>query len=217
MPPPNFPNEPPSEPPYLNPTASWYAGDAWYLFAIVIAKCGYPTAKFIFEKCIKEGAEIEAAKEKRTAAAQRRATAAPMKIPTIKEIDSADRERVCIWYTRWLETEQHLSAQEQKAVAHLTKRYIQFGGFPADFVPRLPPIKRKGARTRNAPGAELPAMFDKTNPQSSFSIEKAKRNGRFGKEQFAELLASRPDKKYGPTAEAVLRNERNWRKKKQKV
>jgi len=193
-------------------------GDARYLFANMVDSCGYSIAKHIFQKCINEGAEIEAKKEKRVATAQRRATAAPIKLPTIEEIDAAaataDRHQISIWWARLSDTDQQdFSADEKLIIHHLAGRYKEFGGYTADFNPNLPPIKRKGARNRNAPGAELPAMFDKTNPQSAFSIEKAKRNGSLGKEQFAELLASRPDKKYGPTAEAVLRNERNWRKK----
>jgi hypothetical protein len=200
--------EPPSEPPYLNPTASWYAGDAWYLFAIIIEKCGLETAKFIFEKCIKEGTEIEAASAKRAAATQRRATAAPMKIPTIKEIKAADRDRICMWYARLLTTDQHLSLQEKKSVALLTKRYIEFGGFPADFVPRLPPIKKKGATRKVRPAAaELPALF------TALKIE----HPRLNNPRIAELIVERYGKKYGKSVEAVERAEREWRKKNRKV
>jgi hypothetical protein len=212
MPPPDFPNEPPSEPPYLNRTASWYAGDAWYLFASIMGKCGFETAKFIFEKCIKEGAEIEAANAKRSANAQQRAGAAPMKIPTVQEIDAADRERICMWYARLLTTDQHFSNREREAVDRLTKRYIEFGGFPAGFKPRLPPIKKKGAVKRDAANAALPAMFDATNPRSAFSIEKAKRGGDLTKRDFAGLLV-KSDKKFGKDVDSLLANLRYHRSK----
>jgi hypothetical protein len=200
--------EPPSEPPYLNPTASWYVGDARYLFAIMIEKCGYPTAKFIFEKCIKEGAEIEAANAKRSANAQQRPDAAPMKIPTIQEIDAADRNRICMWYARLLTTDQRFSNREKEAVDRLAKRYIEFGGFPAGFKPKLPPIKKKGATRKVRPAAaELPALFE------ALKIE----HPRLNNPRIAQLVVERYGKKYGKSVEAVERAEREWRKKNRKV
>jgi hypothetical protein len=187
----------PSVQPGLDPTASWYSGDAWYLFSIMIEKCGYPTAKVIFEKCIRDGAEIETARAKRAAEVQRRAAAAPMKIPTIKQIDSADRDRVCIWYARLLTTEQHLNAREQKAVDRLTERYIEFGGFPTDFAPKLPPIPTK----RNHSDEVLVEMFDRSNPESAYSIERTKRAGKLKVAEFAASLVP----EYGASAQHILR------------
>jgi hypothetical protein len=195
--------------PGLDPSASWYAGDARYLFAIMIEKCGYPIAKVIFEKCIKEGAEIEAAKKKRAAKTQQRASAAPMKIPTPKEIDAADRERICMWYARLLATDQHLNAREKNAVARLTKRYIEFGGYPAGFKANLPPLKKKGAVKRDAVNAALPAMFDDRNPRSPFSMEKKRGGGKLTKHEYAASLIP----KFGATAEHVLANLRYHRGK----
>jgi hypothetical protein len=183
--------------PGLDPTASWYSGDAWYLFSIMIEKCGYATARVIFEKCIRDGAEIEAARAKRAAEAQRRAAAAPMKIPTIKQINGADRDRICIWYARLLTTEQHLNAREQKAVERLTKRYISFGGFPADFDRKLPPIPKK----RNHEDAVLIDMFDRSNPQSAYSIARTEHGGKLKVAEFAASLVP----KFGTSAEHIMR------------
>ena len=108
--------KPAKDSPGLNPTASWYAGDAWYLFAIMIEKCGYPTAKFIFEKCIKKGAEVEAANAKRLADAQRRAGTPPMKLPTRRKIDAADRHQICVWWARLRATDQAFSESEKKII-----------------------------------------------------------------------------------------------------
>jgi hypothetical protein len=193
--------------PGLDPTASWYAGDAWYLFASMIESCGYPTAKFIFEKCIKEGAEIEAKKEKRAATVQRRATAAPIELPTIEEIDAADRHQISVWWKQLSDTDQDFSADEKLVIHHLAGRYKEFGGYTADFNPHRPPIKRKGARARSAVNAKLPAMF---------AAEKA-RNSRLGRERIAEIVIERHGTKHGRTVETVMRNERNWRKKNRKV
>jgi hypothetical protein len=206
-------DKPQKDSPGLDPTASRYLSDARYLFANMIESCGYPIAKHIFQKCIKEGAEIEAKKEKRVVTAQRRAKAPPIDLPPIAKQNAMSREDVCKWWIRFADTEQPYDERAR----HLWSLYQAFGGQPEGFNPHLPPIKRKGAKTRNAVNAQLPAMFDETNPESDFSIWKAKRNGRGTKEQFADLQASRPGKKHGPTADAVLHNERNWRKKKRKV
>jgi hypothetical protein len=203
--------------PGLDATASWYSSDAWSLFQTICAQCGLTAATTIFKKCVAMGAEDAATEQKRERAALARARQAPLKLPTLAEINAADRERICVWWARLLAADQKFTAKENRIIARLGARYFKFGGQPAGFKAKIPPTKRKGAIKRDAVNAALPAMFDTTNPQSSFSIEKAKRNGRLTKEQFAELLASRADKKYGPTAEAVLRNERNWRKKKRKV
>jgi hypothetical protein len=187
----------PSVQPGLDPTASWYLGDAWYLFSVMMEKCGYPTAKIIFEKCIKDGAEIEAARAKRAAEVQRRASAAPMKIPTIREINGADRDRICIWYARLLTTEQHFNAREQKGVNRLQQRYIQFGGFPVDFAPKLPPIPSK----RNHGDAVLVDMFDRSNPESAYSIERKKRGGKLKDAEFAQSLVP----EFGASAGHIMR------------
>jgi hypothetical protein len=183
--------------PGLDPTASWYSGDAWYLFAIMIEKCGYPTAKHIFETCIEKGAEIETAKAKRAATARQRASAAPMKIPTLKEIDAADRERICIWYARLLTADQHLSSRQKSAVARLTQRYIEFGGFPTDFVAKLPPIPKK----RSHRDAVLIGMFDRSNPKSAYSVERKRRGGKLKVVEFAASLVP----EYGSSAEHIMR------------
>jgi hypothetical protein len=199
MPPPIIPNERPSEPPYLNPTASWYTGDAWFLFANIIDSCGYPTAKFIFEKCIKEGAEIEAAKAKRVANAQRRAAAAPMKIPTIAQIDAAGHSQICIWWERLRSTEQKFdSASEKESVDRIQARYIEFGGYPKDYTEgKLPPIPQK----RNHDDAALVAMFDRSNPQSPYSIAREKRGGKLKTAEFAASLVP----EFGTSAGHIMR------------
>jgi hypothetical protein len=201
----------------LAPLASWYSSDAWMLFQAIYTQCGLAAATAIFEKCIAMGVDDAAAKGKRERAALVRARQAPLKLPTLAEINAADRERICIWWARLLAADQKFTAKENRIIARLSARYFKFGGQPAGFKPRLPPIKKPGAVKRDAVNAALPAMFDATNPQSAFSIEKAKHNGRLTKERFAEIFVERYGRKHGPTAEAVLHNERNWRKKNRKV
>jgi hypothetical protein len=183
--------------PGLDPTASWYSGDAWYLFAIIMEKCGYPTAKLIFETCVKEGAAIEEANVKRASEVEKRAAAAPMKIPTIKQIDAADRDRICLWYSRLLTTSQSFTPKERKAVDRLQQRYIQLGGFPAAWSPKLPPIPAK----RNHSDGVLLSMFDRNDPNSAFSLERARRSGMLTNAEYAASLVPQ----YGASGAHILR------------
>jgi hypothetical protein len=200
--PPVIDGEPPSDPPGLNPTASWYSGDAWLLFAEIVGRCDLPTAKFIFQKCIlvAEEQESRAATVTREKAA-RLARALP-KLPTLEQITLADRQQVSRWWARL--PDRRFNAQEKRVIAALTLRYQQLGGYPRGFNENLPPIKKRGSIKRAAPNADLPALFDEANPKSAFSIEKARRGGKLTKRSFAAILTPR----YGETAEHVLANLR---------
>ena len=204
MAPPKFPNEPPSEPPYLNATASWYTGDAWFLFANMIESCGYPTAKFIFEQCIKEGADIIAKREKSRNKRAARANAPYLELPSIAQIDAMSRDQICRWYERFARIDQ---AYDERA-ARLLARYISFRGPAKGFKRNVPPIKPKGARRRGAPrAAELPAMFEALKMK----------HPTFSKADMAEAVFKQHGSIYGKSAEAVERAERNQRKKNRKV
>jgi hypothetical protein len=202
--------EPPSNPPFLNPTASACMSDAWYLFVNMVEKCDYSTAAWIFKKCIEQGADIEEARAKRTASAEKRAAAAPFKPPTITEIDAADRHQVCVWWERLRSTEQKFEdANVLKSIGRIQARYIEFGGYPAGYTEgKLPPIKKKGAIKRVAPNAALPALFDPTNPESAFSIERAKRGGHLTQLEFAKHLVAGGDPQFGTDAKSLLGNLR---------
>jgi hypothetical protein len=203
MSPPKFPDEPPSDPPFLNRTANWLLGDASFLFANIIESCGYATAKFIFEKCIKEAAEIEAQRERARGKQAARYLAPLLELPPIAEIDVMDREQVCRWYRRFARTDQAYDERSRR----LLDRYLSFGGQPNDFNSNLPPIKPKGARNHKAPGAELPALF----------AAERNRNTRLSNPQIAEIIVKKHGTKYGKNAEAVERTERNWRNKNRKI
>jgi hypothetical protein len=203
MAPPKFPDEPPSEPPYLNATASWHLGDAWFLFSNIIENCGYPTAKFIFEKCIKDADELEALHEKVKSERTAHALAPAVELPPIAEIDAMNREQICRWYARFSKTDQAYDERSHR----LLNRYLSFEGQPKDFKSNVTPIKRKGANTHKPPGAELPALF---------AAEKA-RNTRLGNEQIAEIILKKHGPKYGKSVESIVRTERGWRKKNRKI
>lgn len=206
MPAPTFPGEPPSEPPYLNPSAHWYLGDASFLFQEIVERCGIATAKFLFQECIRVAEEQEqqaAAITKADAAQQARALA---KLPTLPQIATADREQICRWWAR-LPTRM-LTENEKEIVGALAQRYVDVRGYPKGFDPtRLPPIKKKGAKARKPRGAELPAMFD--------ALKLA--HPKFSKPRIAERIFKQHGRIYGKNPETIARNESNWRKKIRKV
>ena len=193
-----IPDEPPSDPSYLNSTANWYSGDAWFLFEEIRLRCGLPTAAFIFQKCIQVGAQQDAAKvalERRKRSRQERA---PFKVPTASEIEAADRHQICIWWARLRLTDQRFSAGEKKIIRLLAGRYKDVDGYPKDFdETKLPPIPQK----RNHGDAALVAMFDRSDAKSAYSIERKKRGGKLTKSEFAATLVPA----YGTSADHILR------------
>jgi hypothetical protein len=206
--PPEIDGEPPCEPPHLNTTASHYLGDAWLLFAEVASRCGVATARFIFQKCISEAEKQEDRAlgiQKKKAAQKARSLTT---LPTAEQIAAADRKQISNWWARL--PDRKITEREKPLYALLLKRYIEFGGYTKDFNPNLPPLKKHGAVTRHAPNRELPALFDSKNPNSAFSIEKAKRGGNLTQIEFAETLVPR----HGHDAEHVLANLRYHRKPK---
>jgi len=206
--PPLIENEPPSDPPGLDATASWYVGDAWLLFREIYQRCGLSTAKFIFKKCISVAEQEIRALAIDTAKAAKR-TRELNKLPTEEEIVGADRKKICNWWAR-LPTRK-LTTKEKGIVAILSQRYIEVGGYPADFDPaRLPPIKKRGSVKHNAVNAGLPKLFDANNPSSAFSVEKAKRGGKLTMTEFAATLVPA----YGFDADHVLANLRYHRRPK---
>jgi hypothetical protein len=208
--PPEIKDEPRSEPPYLNPTAHWYTQDAWNLFHEIAQRCELPTAKFIFQKCISVAEEQEnqaakIAKEKAT-----RRTRASIKLPTAEQIAAADRKRICNWWAQLRRTDQKFNAQEKRVIDLLWRRYVDVDGYPEGFNENLRPTKKRGSVKRKAPNRELPALFDSSNPDSAFSIEKAKRGGKLTQAEFAATLVPT----YGHDAEHVLANLRYHRRPK---
>jgi hypothetical protein len=207
--PPIIKGEPFSEPPSLNPTASWYSGDAWILFEEIARRCGPRTAKWIFQHCIRIAEEQQSSQ----AAAITRAKAARRareltKLPTAEQIAAADRKQISNWWARL--PDRKYNAREKRLYDLLRRRYVEVGGYGKDFKPnQLPPIKKLGSVKRNAPNRVLPALFDSANPQSSFSVEKAKRGGKLTQTEFAKTLVPI----HGHTAEHVLANLRYWRAK----
>jgi hypothetical protein len=202
-------DEPLSDPPYLNPTASWYSGDAWSLFCEIYQRCGLSTAKFIFQECIsvadKQEGQAAAIDKAKSAQRMRELT----KLPTPEEIVVADRKKICNWWARL--PIRKLTAEEKRIVAILCRRYIEVGGYPKDFDPaKLPPIKKRGSVNRNAINAALPKLFDENNPSSAFSVEKAKRGGKLAMKDFAATLVPT----YGYDADHVLANLRYHRRPK---
>jgi hypothetical protein len=125
---PESPHEPPSEPPYLNTTASWYSGDAWFLFQEIVERCGLPTAKFIFEKCISVAEEHDSRSAALAKAKAARRERAPIKLPTAEQIAIADRHKICIWWARLRGTDQKFNAREKRLIAALRARYVEVGG-----------------------------------------------------------------------------------------
>jgi hypothetical protein len=196
--PPNIPNEPPSDPPYLNPTANWFSGDAWFLFQEIVQRCGLPTAKFIFQKCINVADEKEdqaRALEKAKAARRDRA---PIKLPTIEQIDAADRHQISVWWARLRGTDQDFSADQERKIQHLAGRYREVDGYTKDFdETKLPPIPKE----RNQADAALLAMFDRSDPQSAYSIACKKHGSELNIEEFAATLVPT----HGTSAKHVLR------------
>jgi hypothetical protein len=194
-----IPDEPPSDPPYLNSTASWYSGDAWFLFQEIVQRCGLPSARFIFEKCIAVADEQEsrAAAIAKTKAARR--SRPPIPLPTAEQIAKADRRQICIWWARLRGTDQKFNAREKRLIAELRARYLDVGGYPAGFNEnhQLPPIPKK----RNKNDAVLVKMFDRRNPQSAYCIERKKRGGKLTVGDFAATLVPT----YGASADHILR------------
>jgi hypothetical protein len=194
------------EPPGLNPTASWYLGYARFLLEKIAQRCGPQTAKWIFQKCI-QGAE----EQQSQAAAIPRAKAARRareltKWPTAEQIAAADRKQISTWWARL--PDRKLNAREKRLCDLLWGRYFEFGGYTEDFKPnQLPPIKKPGSVKRNAPNRRLPALFDAADPQSAFSVEKAKRGGKLKQAEFAATLVPM----HGLTVDNVLANMRHWR------
>ena len=185
-------NKPPRSRPALNPTASWYSSEAWSLFSTISEQCGFAVAKFLFEQCIKMGAEQHQAKEKQAKDKRIRAEQAPLRLPTITQINAADRQRICMWWARLLKADQKFSPCETKIISRLTARYVEVGGYPVGFSVKLPPTKKKGAVNRVSPADDLPNIF-KARPEG------------LSKTAFAETLVPR----YGATAELVLRKLRH--------
>jgi len=147
---------------------------------------------------MKDGAEIEAQNEKRATIAQRRAIAPPIKLPTIEQINAADRHQICVWWARLRGTDQDFSVDEKQIIGHLAGRYVEVGGYTKDFdETKLPPIPQK----RNHDDAILVAMFDRTNPESAYSIARAERGGQLKVSEFAASLVP----KWGNSAGHVIR------------
>ena len=182
--PPKVKDEPASEPPYLNPTANWYSGDAWFLFVEIAQRCGLPTAKFIFQKCVEVADEQEnQAKAIQKAKAVRR-DRAPIKLPTMEQIRAADRQQVSIWWARLRGTDQKFGNRDKPIIAALAERYKALDGYTRDFNENLPPIKKRGSKMRNSPNAELPRLFEEAKAvhgedfsKAAFSVMHANRIG----------------------------------------
>ncbi len=104
------------------------------------------------------------------------------KLPTAEQISQADRRQICIWWYRL--PARKFKAVEQEIVALLWQRYVDVGGYPANFSPEkeIPPIKKRGSTMRNSPNAKLPKLFEE---------EKTKRGGHLTKAAFASLHAER--------------------------
>lgn len=196
--PPRIQDEPPSEPPHLNATASWYSGDAWFLFQEIVHRCDLPTARFIFRKCIAVADEQESRATALAKAKEARLGRGPIQLPTAKQISGADRHRICVWWARLRGTDQHFSVREKKIIGLLADRYKEVGGYPKDFdETKLPPIPQK----RNHADAVLIAMFDRSDAKSAYSIERKKRGGRLKASEFAATLVPT----YGASADHILR------------
>lgn len=198
MPPANFPNEPPSEPPFLNPTASWYLGDARILFEMICRNCDLPTAKFIFQRCVEEAVDQEEAQAAANKHRESRLHRPPIRLPSTKQIDAADRHQICVWWARLRGTDQAFSESEKIIIHHLAGRYVDLGGYTKDFdETKLPPIPQK----RNHADEALLVMFDRTNPQSAYSIEREKRGGKLRAVEFAASLVP----EFGTSAGHIIR------------
>jgi hypothetical protein len=201
--PPIIEGEPRSEARYLNATAHWYSGDAWFLFEEIIQRCGLPTAKFIFQKCVSVAEEQE-----NQAAAVAKARVAQcarelIRFPTAEEIAAADRGQISRWWARL--PDRKYDAQETRLYDLLRQRYVELGGYTKDFKPnQLPPIKKHGSVKRNAPNRDLPALFDSM---------KAKSGGKLTQIEFAEFLISKYGARYGKDVENVIANWKYWRRK----
>jgi hypothetical protein len=157
------------------------------LFDRIVKRHGAPTAKLVFERCIKlarEPSQDEEQEQRRSAKAiQREAqeARAMTTLPTAEQIASADRRKVCVWWYRL--PARKLSAEEEKLADLLWRRYVEVGGYPSDFDPQtLPPTKKLGSTMRNSPNAELPKLFEQ---------EKAKHGGNLTKPAFITIQAER--------------------------
>jgi hypothetical protein len=220
--PPIIKGEPSSEPPdlnptmswlnstaswWLNPTASWYLGDMRLRFEEIARRCGPSTAIWIFQKCIRDAEEQQSSQAAaiREKAAQR--TRELTKWPTAEQIAAANRKQISIWWARL--PDRKFNAREKRLYDLLLQRLIEVDGYPEDFKPnQLPPIKKPGSVKRNAPSSVLPALFNSANPQSAFSVEKAKRGGKLTRTEFATTLVPA----HGHDAEHVLARNRYWRR-----
>jgi len=206
--PPIIRGEPCSEPPDLNPTASWYSGDAWLLFGEIARRCGLLTAKWIFQNCIRVAEEQERQTAATTKAKAAQRTRELTKLPTAEQIAAADRKQISKWWARL--PDRKFNAREKRLYDLLLRRYVEVGGYDKDFKPnQLPPIKKVGSVKHNAPNRDLVALFDSANPQSAFSVEKANRGGKLTQTEFATTLIPT----YGHDVENVLANLRYWRAK----
>ena len=174
--PPIIKGEPSSEPPdlnpieswlnptaswWLNPTASWYLGYMRLRFEEIARRCGPKTATWIFQKCIRDAEEQqnEAAARTREKAAQR-GRELP-KWPTAEQIAAANRKQISIWWARL--PNRKFNAREKRLSDLLLQRLIEVRGYAEDFKPKqLPPIKKPGSISRNAPSRKLPALFGPT-------------------------------------------------------
>jgi hypothetical protein len=175
-------------------------------FAKLCREFGEPTARLVMKRC----ADITEA----PAPVRPPRKLQDVKLPPAAEIEAMTCHKVCEWWRRIQDNGQVFEGGQKQSLTALAKRYRECDGYQGSILLMPLPFKQKGAsRKVRPPAAELPAMFDLSNPQSAFSIEKAKRNGRLTKERFAELVIEQHGTKYGPTVEAVLRNLRRWQQK----
>jgi hypothetical protein len=125
------------------------------LFDRITKRHGLPTAKILFERCIKLAKEPTFEEEqKRDAekhANKRKAQAARAlsKLPTLEQIAAANRNRICNWWYQW--PDRKLKKQEREIYNALLRRYIEVKGYPEDFDPRKIRRQRSAARCRTRP------------------------------------------------------------------
>jgi len=140
------------------------------LFERITKRLGLPTAKLLFERCIKLAKEpsIEEEQEQRadaldTAKDKHRARA-KNELPTNEEIDAAfaakDRKRMSTMWHR-VPWGRKFSIKEKQIIDHLWRRYANLDGDTVDFNPdELTPTKKRGSTMRNSPNAELPRLYE---------------------------------------------------------
>jgi hypothetical protein len=168
---------------------------AQVLFDRIAKRHGMPTAKLLFERCIRlakdpsiQEEQKKRAAEKVEAKASQRARALT-KLPSLDQIAAADRNQICDWYYRW--PDRGLEKKEQDVYGVLLQRYVKMGGYPENFNPnRLTPTKKRGAIMRSSRNAELPVIFER---------EKARLGENFSKPAFYREHTDR----FGPTPEDV--------------